>query len=75
MTRLAQFEAIGVRVRELRAKAGLSRLQLAARAGLSLMTVHQAERFGIASQRSVSLLAAALGVSPAALTADTPERT
>lgn len=45
----------------------MTQFQLAARAGLSLQTVSIAERGGILTDRSVRLLAEALGVLPAEL--------
>ena len=59
----------GARLRELRREHGLSRAELAGRAGISLATVARLERRGRASCRGRTLarLAAALDAQPSSL--------
>lgn len=53
--------------RRLRMERGLTREQLAVRAGVSSSTVYLVERAGILSPSTASKLAAALGVDPVEL--------
>jgi len=54
-------------LRAARERAGLTREQLAVRAGLSSSTLYLAERAGLVSDATAAKLAAALGVEPAEL--------
>jgi len=54
-------------LRAARERAGLTREQLAVRAGLSSSTLYLAERAGLVSDATAAKLAAVLGVEPAEL--------
>lgn len=64
----------GTRLRQLRRQHGLTRAELASRAGIGLSTVVRLERYPWRSCRTRTLarLAAALGHPPAALTRSQP---
>jgi transcriptional regulator with XRE-family HTH domain len=60
-------------IRSARERSGLTREQLAVKAGLSLSTVYLAERAGLVSEATAAKLARALGVSAKELLAARPE--
>jgi transcriptional regulator with XRE-family HTH domain len=64
--------AAAVLIRAARLERGLSQLQLAARAGLSLATTGVAERHGLLSEPVAVRLARVLGVPASALLSDQP---
>lgn len=51
------------KLREARRHRGLTQLQLAATAGVSLTTLSLAERFGLSSEMTATKLARALGIA------------
>jgi transcriptional regulator with XRE-family HTH domain len=57
-------------VREARIRAGLTREQLAVKAGISFSTLCLAERAGLISEATAAKLAPILGVSPKRLTVE-----
>lgn len=63
----ARAKAPASPVRAARERAGLTREQLAVRAGLSSSTLYLAERAGLVSDATAAKLAIALGIEPAEL--------
>ena len=68
MMTLQRFPTARTPLQEARAAAGLSLLELAARAKLSIATVHIAERAPqLATSRTIERVAKVLGVDPSSL--------